>query len=201
MLLSFLDNYRPSIQLLFMESLVKFHRQLETMRPALIRFALIRMRNKDAAEESLLAVLEKPDQFEGRSSLLVYVTAILKFKIIDHSRDRKKETILDRYDNDFDTLAVDNQDIGDGYKNKILHSPENPENTMQEQDFFRLLEHCLDNMPEKYAKVFVMHEWLEFDTNETCHELNLTTSHLYVLLYRARLRLSKYLSVNWFGDH
>ena len=50
-----------------MTSLTDLHRQLEIMRPLLLRFALLQLRNKttaeDAVQETLLAILEKPDSF------------------------------------------------------------------------------------------------------------------------------------------
>jgi len=47
----------------------------------------------------------------------------------------------------------------------------------------------------------MMREWLELDTEEICKELGLTTSNLWVVLYRARLRLRECLDLNWFGNH
>ena len=64
----------------------ELHQQLDAMRPALLRFALLQLRNnthaEDVVQETLLAVLEKPDSFSGKSSLRTYVIGILKFKII-----------------------------------------------------------------------------------------------------------------------
>src|SRR5471032_1287746 len=66
------------------------YRQLEVMRPLLVRFAVLQLRNQalaeDAVQDALIAVLEKPERFAGQSSLRTYVTGILKFKIIDNLR-------------------------------------------------------------------------------------------------------------------
>jgi RNA polymerase sigma-70 factor (ECF subfamily) len=46
------------------------HRQLEQMRPQLVRFAQLQIRNQalaeDAVQDALIAVLEKPERFTGR---------------------------------------------------------------------------------------------------------------------------------------
>ncbi|MFZ6751792.1 sigma-70 family RNA polymerase sigma factor [Undibacterium sp. Dicai25W] len=188
-----------------MSSLIDLHQQLEGMRPALLRFALLQLRNQNAAEdavqETLLAVLEKPDSFAGQSSLRTYVTGILKFKIIDHIRSLKREVALDTSDDESETDLIDSLFKANGHTVNMPAAWGEPESTLQQKDFFRVLEICLENLPEKTARVFMMREWLELDTEEICKELGLTTSNLWVVLYRARLRLRECLDLNWFGNH
>jgi RNA polymerase sigma-70 factor (ECF subfamily) len=75
-----------------------------------------------------------------------------------------------------------------------------PDATLEQQDFFRVLELCLEQLPPKTARIFMMREWLELDTDEICKELEITAANAWVLLYRARLRLRECLDVNWFGQ-
>jgi len=189
----------------FMTTLIDLHQQLESMRPALLRFAFLQLRNETAAEdavqEALLAVLEKPDNFAGQSSLRTYVTGILKFKIIDHLRRLKREIALDTSEDESETDLIDNLFKANGHTVNMPNAWGEPESTLQQKDFFRVLEVCLENLPEKTARVFMMREWLELDTEEICKELGLTTSNLWVVLYRARLRLRECLDLNWFGNH
>ena len=71
------------------------------MRPYLVRYASLQLRNPDAAEdvvqETLLAALAAQASFEGRANLRTWVTGILKHKIIDtirrESRERPLETL------------------------------------------------------------------------------------------------------------
>ncbi|MFZ6687260.1 sigma-70 family RNA polymerase sigma factor [Undibacterium sp. SXout11W] len=188
-----------------MTSLIDLHQQLEGMRPALLRFALLQLRNQNAAEdavqETLLAVLEKPDSFAGQSSLRTYVTGILKFKIIDHIRSLKREVALDTSEDESETDLIDSLFKANGHTVSMPNAWGEPESTLQQKDFFRVLEICLENLPEKTARVFMMREWLELETDEICKELGLTTSNLWVVLYRARLRLRECLDLNWFGNH
>ena len=78
-----------------MPHIAELPQQLEAMRPALYRFAMLQLRNtvhaEDAVQETLLAVLEKPANFQGNSSLRTYVIGILKFKIIDFLRAGNRE--------------------------------------------------------------------------------------------------------------
>lgn len=185
-----------------MTSLTDLHRQLEIMRPLLLCFALLQLRNKttaeDAVQETLLAILEKPDSFAGQSSFRTYVTGILKYKIIDHLRAQKRETPLTVNDGDSETELIDHLFTADGHTVSPPAAWGEPESVLQQKDFFRILQLCLENLPEKTAQVFMMREWLELDAEDICKELGVSASNLWVILYRARLRLRECLDIHWF---
>ncbi len=190
-----------------MTSIQNIHQQLELMRPALYRFAMLQLRNEsqaeDAVQEALLAVLEKPHSFAGQSSFRTYVTGILKYKIIDtlRSAGKEKQFVID----DDEAGSESEADLIDSLFKKNGHTIDTarawgePDTTLEQKDFFRVLEVCLEKLPAKTARVFMMREWLELETEEICKELGLTTSNLWVLLYRARLRLRECLDLNWFA--
>jgi RNA polymerase sigma-70 factor, ECF subfamily len=177
--------------------------QLEAMRPALLRFAQLQLRNnalaEDAVQDTLLAVLEKPERFAGQSSLRTYVTGILKFKIIDTLRLSNRERQLEPQDDQSDDELIDALFVADGHTRDMPRRWGEPEATLEQQDFFRVLELCLEKLPVNTARIFMMREWLELDTDEICKELGITTANAWVMLYRARLRLRECLDLNWFG--
>lgn len=179
------------------------HRQLEAMRPQLVRFALLQLRNEalaeDAVQDALIAVLEKPGQFAGNSSLRTYVTGILKFKIIDNLRASTRERQIDTQEDQSEDDAIDALFAADGHTVDMPRQWGEPEKTLEQKDFFRVLEVCLEVLPAKTARIFMMREWLELETEEICKELAITTSNAWVLLYRARIRLRECLDLNWFG--
>jgi RNA polymerase sigma-70 factor (ECF subfamily) len=74
-----------------------------------------------------------------------------------------------------------------------------PDATLQQKDFFRVLEICLERLPAKNARIFMMREWLELETDEICKELQVSTSNAWVMLYRARVQLRECLDISWFG--
>jgi RNA polymerase sigma-70 factor (ECF subfamily) len=177
--------------------------QLEALRPALLRFALLQLRNgalaEDVVQDALIAVLEKPGQFAGQSSLRTYVTGILKYKIIDalraSTRERPIETGYDQSEAD----VIDALFEANGHTIDTPRPWGEPEATLEQKDFFRVLEICLEKLPEKSARIFMMREWLELETEEICKELGISTSNAWVMLYRARLRLRECLDLHWFG--
>ncbi|WP_295752071.1 sigma-70 family RNA polymerase sigma factor [Undibacterium sp.] len=187
-----------------MTSIPELHQQLESMRPALFRFAMLQLRNEaqaeDAVQEALLAILEKPDSFAGASSLRTYVTGILKYKIIDCLRAAGKEKQLPIEDEESEADLIDSLFKKNGHTVETARAWGEPDASLSQKDFFRILEICLEKLPAKTARVFMMREWLELETEEICKELDLSTSNLWVLLFRARLRLRECLDLNWFAN-
>lgn len=176
--------------------------QLETMHPALFRFAFLQLRNKaqaeDAVQEALLAVLENPDRFAGRSSFRTFVTGILKFKIIDILRRSEKERQLPYDEDATDSDIIDSLFTAHGHCLEVARRWTVPDTALEQKDFFRVLEMCLEKLPAKTARVFIMRECLDLEAEEICKELNLSNSNLWVLLFRARLRLRECLDLHWF---
>src|SRR5262249_46324318 len=64
-----------------------FRKEVEALRPYLVRYASMQLRSTDAVEdvvqETLLAALAAEATFAGRSNLRTWITGILKHKIID----------------------------------------------------------------------------------------------------------------------
>jgi RNA polymerase sigma-70 factor (ECF subfamily) len=188
-----------------MTATLTLHAQLEALRPQLVRFALLQLRNEalaeDAVQDALMAVLEKPDSFRGQSSLRTFVTGILKFKIIDNLRAASRERQVDSADGQSEDEAIDALlFVADGHTREMPRQWGDPDGTLVQKDFFRVLEVCLEKLPSQTARIFMMREWLELDTDEICKELAVSASNVWVILYRARLRLRECLDLNWFGN-
>ncbi len=179
------------------------HSQLEAMRPMLLRFAQLQLRNsslaEDAVQDALIAVLEQPERFAGQSTLRTYVIGILKFKIIDNLRSSTREQQIDSADGQSEDEAIDALFLANGHSRELPLAWGEPERTLEQKDFFRVLEVCLERLPASSARVFMMREWLELETAEICKELAISSSNAWVLLYRARVRLRECLDLNWFG--
>jgi RNA polymerase sigma-70 factor (ECF subfamily) len=177
--------------------------ELEHLRPALVRFAALQLRNdtlaEDVVQEALIAVLEKPDGFAGKSSLRTYVTGILKHKIIDTLRAAKRECPIETSDEQSDADVIDALFKPDGHTVMMPHDWGDPDATLQQKDFFRVMEICLERLPARTARIFLMREWLEFETEEICKELGISASNAWVMLYRARVQLRECLDMKWFG--
>jgi RNA polymerase sigma-70 factor (ECF subfamily) len=60
-----------------------------------------------------------------------------------------------------------------------------------------VFEACLDHLPAKTGRVFMMREFLGLDADEICAQLGISTSNCHVILHRARLKLRGCLETGW----
>ena len=177
-----------------------FALQIQMLRPQLMRFARTQLRNEawaeDAVSECLMAALERPASFGGQSQLKSWLIGILKHKLVDQLRRNTREaTILVGDDGeDFDDALF----LPDGHWREAPQDWGNPDAACSQAQFFEVLQACCDHLPPVQARVFMMREWLELDSGDICKELAITTSNLWVLLHRARLRLRDCLQARWF---
>jgi RNA polymerase sigma-70 factor (ECF subfamily) len=180
-----------------------FEQQVAGLRDYLLKFARLQLRNEtwaeDVVSEVVLAALSKPQSFGNRSQLKTWLVGILKHKVIDAIRQRKREVCLDdRDDSHEDPLDY----LGfqkDGHFAEPPSSWGNPEQQASSQQFFQILEACAEKLPAVQGRLFLMREWLELSSEDICKELQLTPTNLYVQLHRARLRLRECLELNWYG--
>ena len=134
--------------------------ELAQLHPPLLRFANMQLRNTSAAEdvvsETMLAILEKPENFEGRSSLRTYATGILKFKIIDVIRKRGREVHIEPLDEQSLDDAMDALFAQDGHWQQPPPAWQQPEKALEQTQFFEQLQACVDRLPAKMGRVFMM---------------------------------------------
>lgn len=179
--------------------------RMEEYRAYLMRYALLQLRDptaaEDAVQETLLAALQTATRFAGRSSVKTWLVGILKHKIIDSLRRQSREQPLERAD----AAGTDGQaDIAeaafsdDGHWNDFPSDWDAPDRSFESGEFWKVFEMCVEVMPARNARVFVMREVLELSTEEICKELGITATNCWVILHRARLTLRECLETRWF---
>ena len=178
-----------------------FAQAVEALRPQLMRYARSQLRNdawaEDAVSDTLLAALEKPQAFAGASQLKTWLVGILKHKLIDQLRRQSREaTTLDADDSeDVDELLFD---ASGHWREMPADWSDHPEAALRQQQFLKVLDACVEHLPSTQGRVFMMREWLELESDEICKELSISSTNLWVLLHRARLRLRECLQAGWF---
>ncbi len=180
-----------------------FRAQIEGQRDYLLRFATLQLRDSHAAEdvvqETLLAALTGAASFAGRSNLRTWLTGILKHKIVDAIRRSSREPA--RPDDELESLSEFDPLFDERGHWRDRPSPwDSPEGALEQKEFFAVLEGCLEGLPAKTARAFMMREHLGLETGAICKELDITPTHCWVLLYRARMALRQCLATRWFGD-
>jgi len=176
-----------------------FRARVEGERAYLLRYASLQLRDRHAAEdavqETLLAALAGESGFAGRSNLRTWLTGILKHKIIDAIRRASRDgAVTDSDPSDPDSLLFDRS----GHWAEAPPAWPDPDASLEQRQFFAVLEQCLERLPAKTAQAFMMREHLGFETADICKELRVTPTHCWVLLYRARTALRECLQANWF---
>jgi len=180
-----------------------FRTRLESERPYLVRYARLQLRDasaaEDAVQETLLAALAGEAGFGGRSNLRTWLTGILKHKIIDTIRRDSRETTRAAPTGEDGEADLDELFDSTGHWRDFPSAWTDPDASLTQKQFFATLEECLGRLPSKTARVFMLREHMGFETDEICKELGITSTHCWVLLYRARMALRECLDTNWFG--
>jgi RNA polymerase sigma-70 factor (ECF subfamily) len=184
-----------------MHASIELNATLGGMRPLLMKLARLQLRNEawaeDVVSETMIAAIEQSKSFEARSKLRTWVIGILKHKIVDHLRRQMREVAIEAQIEagdieDFDDLVRD-----DGRRVTPVQNWGDPEELLSRQQFFAVLQTCVDGLPVSLGRIFLLREWLEFDTAEICKELNITATNCHVMLFRARMRLRECIDVKW----
>ncbi|WP_050475693.1 sigma-70 family RNA polymerase sigma factor [Herbaspirillum rhizosphaerae] len=177
-----------------------FEQSVIAERSMLVKFARLHVQEdaaEDVAQETLLAALQNPAGFSGKSSLRTWLVGILKHKIVDLIRKEKKYVQVTQEETgdptDFDVLFDET-----GHWAEAPADWGNPAETLQQSQFFDIMDFCVNKLTPVMARVFSMRELFEFEIAEICKELKITTSNCSVLLYRARMQLRLCLDQNWF---
>ena len=140
-----------------------------------------------------MAALAAQKSFAGRSQVRTWLTGILKHKIVDAIRRARREEPLES------EAALEDLDALFDATGHWREPPQDwPEQALENKQFLSALEECLRKLPARTGQVFLMREHLGVDTKEICKELGLTSTHVWVLLYRARQALRECLQMTGF---
>ncbi|ADZ89484.1 RNA polymerase factor sigma-70 [Marinomonas mediterranea] len=180
---------------------------MQELRNQMIKFARLQVRDEglaeDAVQEAMLAAYQHIDRFTGKAAFKTWVFSILKNKLIDLLRKEKRHTAasqLEEGENLNGDALMDVLFAKNGHWNKSERPQkwDDPDHGVENNHFWRVFDACLNELPERYSRLFMMREFLEMETPEICENEAVTVSHLNVTLYRARLRLRECLEDCWY---
>jgi RNA polymerase sigma-70 factor (ECF subfamily) len=166
----------------------------------LYRYALSRVGDRAAAEdvvqETLVAALRGWYRFQGRSRLRTWLTGILKYKIIDHLRSRRRELPTEDAERLADAAAPDFDHKG-RWKTRPHGWGSDALSAIERKEFRAFLFECLAGLPERTARIFVLREMQEHTTEEICAEMGISATNSWTMLHRARMALRRCLESLW----
>jgi RNA polymerase sigma-70 factor (ECF subfamily) len=181
--------------------------ELADFRPDMLRFARLQLRDdqlaEDVVQEALIGALAGRQDFAGRAALKTWLFAILKNKIVDALRSRARSINISALACEEDEFE---QTFGRLFKANGHWAPAtrpaawgDPEETLQQTQFWAVFDACLNHLAANTARVFMMREFLDFEVDEICAELGIGAGNCYVILHRARHGLRTCLERSWFG--
>lgn len=167
----------------------------------LYSYALARLDNeeqaRDLVQETFLAALERLDQFRGNSAERTWLTAILKYKVIDVYRKRNSGLQAERVDREPEAefFETENGHWKDAYAPRVLGVED--KDPLARKELASILQKCLEKLPALWHAVFSMKHMDEMETEAICQELKVTPSNFWVIIHRAKLNLRACIQKAW----
>lgn len=153
-------------------------------------------KSKDLVQDTFLSALKAMDNFQGKANERTWLISILKRKIVDYyrkinSKKGRAEVKMSFYESGENKGKWLEECVPQTWESDTL-------DTIESEELRLVIDLCIDYLPEKYAMVFKMRTLQDFDTEEICKELEISSSNLWVIIHRARTQLRKCLEDNWF---
>ena len=181
-------------------------RRLAAVRPRLLAFARLQLRDAseadDVVQEALITAVERDDSFEGKSGYETWVFGILKYKILDALRAQKRRGQWQPWDDDGVEAVVESQFKATGKWQEMARPKSwgDPESTLVSERFWQVFDSCMIALPDNIARVFTMREFMGLSTREICEEAGIKENNCWVILHRGRLLLRACLEKGWLAE-
>lgn len=162
--------------------------------------------SQDLVQETFLSAIKARDTFNGLSSEKTWLTVILKNKVTDYYRRkdilRDANDYLENTDKSFHSAFFDRAEESYGHWRKdtvpkAWHD-EDADAPIRQNEFYKILQYCIDKMPSKLVPAFVAKYIDEDETEKICKELNISSSNYWVMIHRAKVLMRSCLEKNWF---
>jgi len=144
---------------------------------------------EDLVQETFAVFLRAPERFEGRSSLKTYLFGILYNKGLEKRREVVREEAVDPIDEVFEKRF--------GTWGIWRTMPRGPEDEVMARETAALVEECLQGLNVQQRMAFYLKEIQHETTDSICNILEITITHLGVLLFRARNKLRECVQRKW----
>jgi RNA polymerase sigma-70 factor (ECF subfamily) len=153
---------------------------------------------EDLVQDTLIAVVEQRAKWRGDASLVTWATAILKNKVADWYRSPSRKRVVQLNEDDSRLEAsTDALYDGNGVYVDAVPAWQQPENHEEQRQMMTVLDRCLSCLPRQTGRVFMMREWLGFETAEICERAAISAENCRTILHRARTALRDCMQRDW----
>ena len=168
-----------------LDSIIREHaRQLYKISRAL---GFSEYETEDLVQDTLTVFLQTLDRFEGRSQVRTWLIGILYRKAHERrreqARDQKSDPIDIAFESRFDQAG------------RWRKPPEDLERLFASKQIGHPIWECLEEVPVQQREAFILREVEGLETKEICKLLDLSVTHLGVVMHRARIRLRECLAL------
>lgn len=159
----------------------------------LYAFALNRLDDaelcRDLVQETFLAALEKLSEFRGESSERTWLTAILRYKVIDVYRKRNSAWLVEErvHDREPEYFEADNGHWKEDQAPRPMRIDDS--DPAIHKELATILQKCLRRLPALWFSIFSMKHMDDAATDDICQQLKITVSNYWVILHRAKVNL------------
>lgn len=140
---------------------------------------------EEVAQATFVTFIETAHRFEGRSTVRTWLFGIFFRKLQEarrgFARDRQLDDVDEVFESRFDPAG------------HWSTPPRAPGSDLDSQAILDDIRDCLGQTPERQRMAFVLKEVEELSTDEICNILEITSTNLGVMLFRARNRLRECL--------
>ncbi|MEY2903587.1 MAG: hypothetical protein RLY89_2693 [Bacteroidota bacterium] len=170
---------------------------IENYADALYGFCIVRVNNQSIAEdivqETFLSAWKARETYNAVATEKNWLYAICKNKIIDHYRKKGA------------TITTETEDSDNYFDNEEHWTKEkqpnewglNGQTQLEKKEFYQVLANCKQKLKELQQQVFVLKYLEDFDSDQICNLLGISSSNYWVLIHRAKLQLRNCLEKNW----
>lgn len=145
---------------------------------------------EDVTQQAFFSALEHLDSFREESSFktwLLRITTHAALKVIRKRKGLESVSLEEATEDSADHDSIPHPEY-------IADWRQSPEQLVEQNEIYRLLDEALAQLDEKHRLVFLLRDVDGMSVNETSDALGLTESNVKVRLLRARLQLREHLT-------
>jgi RNA polymerase sigma-70 factor (TIGR02943 family) len=144
---------------------------------------------RDLVQETFLAALERRSEFRGESSEKTWMTAILRYKVIEVYRKRNASWLTTERDHHPEPEYFE---PGNGHW-KLAWAPQpmsiDTGDVALHKELAMILRKCLDRLPALWLTIFSMKHMDGEATEVICQQMKISTANYWVIIHRAKVNL------------
>lgn len=138
---------------------------------------------QEIVQETWAIFFANIDRYSGDAQIRTYIAGIALNKVREHRRQTQR-TIPEE-----DAEAIYEKSFTrDGW---WIRGPTDPHRILQAKEIGRLVEECMEGLPENQREAFILRELNQESSDEICKIMGVSITNLGVLIFRAKDKLKQ----------